>query len=374
VDPNNGDWSTFKEPVEVMKGYSVKKSTAFCGALNPESNTIEFNTNNVMRPGGKLNTGTISVDVTASDFNGTTLDNWNLIGNPYVSSLNWELVTVPAGLNNTIYYWNPDVSNYVWYTQGIGGTGSQYIPSSQGFFVKATADDILTVQNSARTHLGADVYYKSEINDLLVLKVSGNNRSDETWIHLDENATTGFDGKYDAYKMFTSNGTVPQIFSIADELNLALNSLPSKINVPLGFVCGTSGEYSIKVNQITDFNCVVLEDLKENVKIDLLVNPEYSFSYSTLETENRFIVHFEPLSVDELKTEDIKIFSDQNNVCINFPFTEKGQCSIYDVTGKEIIRKAINKGLNTIQLAGANSCYLVKVKSSVSITTKKICL
>ncbi|MEZ5083700.1 MAG: hypothetical protein R2750_09645 [Bacteroidales bacterium] len=36
-------------------------------------------------------------------------DGWNLIGNPYPSSLDWEAVTIPAELNGAIWLFDPTI-------------------------------------------------------------------------------------------------------------------------------------------------------------------------------------------------------------------------------------------------------------------------
>ncbi|HEX3384961.1 MAG TPA: hypothetical protein VHS53_07235, partial [Mucilaginibacter sp.] len=81
----------------------------------------------------------------------STVRGLNLVGNPYASSINWDLLNNTAttsgiyesGVGNTIYVLDPVSHNYGAYTKGTGGIGthgtSNVLPSGQGFFVQATS-------------------------------------------------------------------------------------------------------------------------------------------------------------------------------------------------------------------------------------------
>lgn len=76
--------------------------------------------------------------------NGSTGDDefgWNLIGNPYASTIDWNLIYAKStNVNNAIWIWSGDAANYGTSTGGIGTSGvSNEIAHSQAFWVYANA-------------------------------------------------------------------------------------------------------------------------------------------------------------------------------------------------------------------------------------------
>ncbi len=114
---------------------------------------------------GSRNSGNVTIPVSASLPYG-----WNLLGNPYPSSLDWNLVSAAnSSINGAVYYLNSATGNYVSYNGGMGG-GTQYVPAGQGFFVSAANAGSFQVNNTMRTHSGNNNYYKSDFENLLGIK------------------------------------------------------------------------------------------------------------------------------------------------------------------------------------------------------------
>ncbi len=65
---------------------------------------------------------------------------WNLIGNPYNSTIDWdEFDFVGSDVANSVYFWDPENNRYASYVNGVGTNGgSRYIAPGQGFFVYST--------------------------------------------------------------------------------------------------------------------------------------------------------------------------------------------------------------------------------------------
>jgi hypothetical protein len=172
-------------PLNIMQGYSVWVPA------NPAMVTFS----------GQLNNGAISIPVTRN----TTQTNqgWNLVGNPYPSSLDWNSAAwTKTNVNNTIYYYSGagGLNNYKYYigsggeTPGVGvNTGTNVIPPLQGFFVHASGSGTLGVNNNARIHSN-QAYYKSgqEISSdwpLIRIVAEANGLTDETVIRFLDDAT-----------------------------------------------------------------------------------------------------------------------------------------------------------------------------------------
>jgi hypothetical protein len=338
-------------PLGIMEGYGLYSNLGV-------TNTVSFV--------GALNTAPQNRGFTAGGIG------WNLMGNPYVSSIDWEAVVIPTGMTNEVHYIEAATGADLSYVQGIGGAGSQYIAPHQGFFVFATAAGNLSLGDAQRTHSGAGNFYKNNNPQLLILEAANENFSDQAWIHFNENAGEEHDGQFDAYKRISlSNSELPQIFSYTPaNTKLSINGMPETTMVPVGFTAVESGVFTISAVETSEFANVVLEDLFTQTQTDLLKN-SCTFNYTAGDQENRFIVHFTPMAVPETFEEMVNIFSFNTDVYVTVPVNTKGNIFIYNMMGQEVASKRIDNVQNIITLE-KSSYYVVKVLSDESIVTKKV--
>ncbi len=353
--PSNGYTEITDEltPLNVMEGYALYSNIA-------AANTVTF--------AGNLNLGP---QAHAFDLNANNPDGWNLLGNPYPSSIDWNLVTIPPEMNGEVHYIEASTGADISYLSG-GGGGGRYVPPMQGFFVSALNPGTLQLTNAARTHTGAATFYKEDMDDLIVLKASGNNFNNDARIYFNVEATAEHDRLFDAYKIITSsNPALPQIYSLTPGgTKLSINGLPPVEMVPVGFVAGLPGEYIIAAYETSDFSCVILEDLLTGTQTDLLAGP-YTFLYNTDEPENRFILHLTPLGVPDNFADGINIYSLHRNVYVSVPANTEGEIVVYNLMGQEVGRTMIKDVVNKVTLRMSNY-YVVKVKSNESVVTKKV--
>jgi hypothetical protein len=319
-------------------------------------------------------------------------EGWNLIGNPYPSSLDWDLVNAgTTGLDAALYVYTCADTNYKYYLplEGGGslGTGSKYLPAMQGFFVRAqSGSGAVTLTNSMRTVLGMDVYNKNTSADLsnyLILTVNGTNSSDRAFVYFTNKATQDFDGKFDAHKLMSMESMVPMIYTITpDESYLAINSLPPSATsraLPLAFKAGIDGSYTINASNLNSFLSdvsIVLEDLKTGASQNLKQNPVYSFNGSTTDITNRFLLHFTgTIGIpDQIVISPVKIYSSDKTVYISCSSgLLNAQVIITDLVGKQILTKNLdNQVLNKIQLDVVEGYYIVKVQTAQTVKTVKV--
>jgi PKD repeat protein len=141
------------------------------------------------------------------------------------------------------------------------------------------------------------------LTDALKIKIVGNNYSDETVIRFNSAATPNFDGNWDAWKIFSSNAAVPEIFTRIDSLSpLSINAY-SPLNRKFTFEIFTKitnpGIYTIRGLELGAFAstvCIRLEDMQTNTFYNLRDTTAYSFnlSYSSVNCPPRFRVIFSP--------------------------------------------------------------------------------
>jgi len=322
---------------------------------------------------GTLNTGNVSINLTRSATGNTR--GWNLVGNPYSSSIDWNA----SGWANT----NVGGSTYRRLTDGSGNwamwngtTGTngatQYIASGQGFFVTVNDDASTTGTlgfSSAVRAFDNTTFYKSVISELVRLKITGNGFSDETIVYIDENSTHDFDDQIDAYKILSFEPSAPSIFIVADE-NMAISAMPEIKSVPVGVKLGQgSGSCTIIATEINDFSQVYLKDEYTGVITDLITE-SYTFDYIPDITE-RFTLHFAPLDIEDNQAEINSIFASGNQINIMLNAGIKGEVFIYSINGQLIKSASFTEGFNQVNIDKTGN-YIVKVITSTGVITEKV--
>jgi hypothetical protein len=301
---------------------------------------------------------------------------WNLIGNPFTSSLAWDLIVKSPGVDGAVYVWNGSV--YLFYIGGMGSLPFGIIPPENGFMVKAFIPGaFVDIPLAARVHSNIP-FYKESFTNLLSLKTQANNISDEAFVYFNDNATANFDSQYDAYKLMGIT-EAPNLYSMTGAEVLSMNALPMEGNevVDMGFKCGVNGTYSLTASGMESFDAATpiwLEDLKTGAVQDLRSNPNYSFSYATTDTENRFRLHFKSAySVPENSLSGINIYSVVRTVVINNTTNLSGEVKIYDMTGRELTHATMSSQNETrIPVNAAVGNYLVKVITENGVASGKV--
>lgn len=377
-------WEHIVDPgdsLNITEGYSVNLPLSFGSKAN------------FITTSGILNTGSYnSKPLTYTYGQDSTLNGFNFIGNPYPSSIDWDLVNIPTSIDAAVYYWDPSSGTqgmYKSYVPGVGGSGSRYIPSMHGFFVHASDTingAVINFDNSVRTHDGQMINYKNgNYKDLLKFVVCGNNFCDATYLYFTTLASEGFDGSYDAYKLFTIDTLVPQIFSRISNADLSVNSMPlpqKGVIIPLGFKSGSPGVFTLSLDQLSIFNPlnnIVLKDLQTGFAKDLTKNNNYSFSYQTGDDQNRFLLYINYILTDKPVTSGstgISIRAEKNKILVNCN-GEDGEMiiEIMNLLGQRLAKyKSTKYATNIFDMQGKSGLYLIKVICENEIIIQKVLL
>ena len=168
---------------------------------------------------------TVSLPVTYSS--GNTNKGWNLVANPFASTIDWMSNDIVKTNISVIYRYDPE--NTLWTTHnGTVGTNSadRYIESGAGFFVQTTgASPALTIPQTAKTTTNTAFTHFERAPRLnvtpaqrapggvnlsgirLTAKGASDVAGDEVYVDLSRSdASAGFDPKYDAESMGRTGG------------------------------------------------------------------------------------------------------------------------------------------------------------------------
>jgi hypothetical protein len=270
---------------------------------------------------GTINSGNVtpvSLPVTYTSSGTLINDGWNLVGNPFPSTIDWNASNgwTKANLETSIYITdNATIAGVRFATwNGVVGTngGSQYIPTGQGFWVKANGvgTPILQADENIKTAGTQTTFFRqaTPVNILRVAVAKGALR-DETIIHFREDATVNFDDHADSRKLSNS---VLNISSILDDgKNVAINSLPPidcGATIPLTIDNISMEKYTMEFSEFESFPTnitITLIDNFLNTTHDIK-NGNYTFSVTSSAASygpSRFKISFNSLPLNtELHT------------------------------------------------------------------------
>jgi hypothetical protein len=181
-----------------------------------------------MKSYGLLRENGEAVSIPLSYTPGLLTSGWNMISNPFASSIDWSHPSIiKTNVESAKYGWDPEAQNWTSHNGLTGTNGSdQIIQSGEGFFVRATAaeatlsipQDAKTVTTTAFSHLGKNKLVNEiaqttaeQRSKLAGWKIygsgQGNPVADQVYLDLSQqDATNGFDRRYDALSMVRTAG------------------------------------------------------------------------------------------------------------------------------------------------------------------------
>lgn len=323
---------------------------------------------------GNLFTGNRTFPITYSPDAGDDEDGWNLIANPYPSTIDWDATGTAwtrSGVNNAIYIWDPVSESYTTYVDGVGTNGgSQFIPSSQGFWVQAfQASPSLTIGETAK--VPNDVAWKSAAPRSDFFKVAITSPSDITTdlgLRVHENATASFDHGLDAYFLGSTNVNKPAIaVKDAEDRAYSVYSIGTLQNVqaiPLYVKVGQTGVYSFNFNNVAQFKggtCVRFVDNETGAVTPITDETVVEINLASGEYTDRFTVEMNPAIDVAVKNVDCAKGQDQIEVVL--PVDGQWNMNIYDPMGELVMNQNVASGtLETGNLTlGVYNIYLESV-------------
>lgn len=394
--------------METGKGYIIRASSSYgwTGSL-----TSTFN--------GKPNNGVISPTLSRIANSAIVNDRWNLIGNPYPSSLDakafllenavtkptidgyiglWKHLNAPVSSTSPYYstYQYNYTNDYLIYNR----TGPQtqngfngYVASGQAFFVNLLQDpsptSTVTFKNAFRSKTFDNSQFlrtsQNEEGRIWLDLVNSANVPVRSLIGYVEDATLERDRLYDAITTIGINNSIHSV--IGNEI-FAIQGRPTPFDsddqVPIGYNATSAGNYKIAIAGVDGFftqdQPIYLEDKQLNVIYDLRQNP-YTFQSAVGTFNDRFILRY---TTNTLGNPDFG--STDNNVIVS---TNHGQMTInsivesiqdvtvYDILGRQLLdsKNIRNNTFVASNLSISSQTLIVKIKLINGIVvTRKVML
>jgi hypothetical protein len=357
---------------------------------------------------GPINSGSINFNpFTTFNSSGTLAnDGWNLVGNPYPSTIDWDAAGwTRTNINNAIYMRDNGQSGvFATYISGASvNGGSRYIPTGQAFFVKSDGGTIdFRATESVKAAGTQTTFFRQEtVNDFLRMTLSGNGVRDEAVIRFQKEASDVYDSKQDARKLRNGSDTSPivSLSSISsDGVLLAINSanslgctnlFPSK-KIALMIDGVRSGSHQLSFSQLDSFTEDVMIVLHDQFKKDSVVVNQSNFAYDFDVTSDaksfgrdRFSISFTcknlVTSIPDNKENSIHIFPNpaSDKVQIEIPYNSNIVATMLNSVGVPIGKVALIKEgdfwKGEFDLGShATGFYFVQVSEGTKVYAKKV--
>ena len=209
----------------------------------------------------------------------------------------------------------------------------------------------------------------STLTNFMRLELSAGDYTDETVIYLNNDAHIGFDADFDAYKLFSFNTEVPQIYSVSND-KMAVNSLPiATTHISIDVIGVDNADMTISLTENNDFGTIYLTDNYLGIQTNLL-DEVYNFKYNA-DFSDRFTISFTTTDIESNVVEFHKIYSYNKEINVVASENQSVEIFVYDISGQLVSRLKGYQGLNKILMKNTGQ-YIVKVVGSSSVTTKKV--
>ena len=393
--------------------YETKNCWIYKLNIDPLINWLTLNTQSYFVPGrgylysllvpnqtkvfkGNLNNGDQSFSITSkplvADPEVNKYKGFNLVGNPYPSAIDWKasgwlrnnLEIVETG--NFMWIWNPNpaIAGYgVYNTADLDDVGTnsvtRYIPSMQGFFVKALTDGVLSMKNSVRVHKATSTWKstKQAVVNIgkvsLIVKSDAGIGSDEIQLRFGYSETGN-----GAMKMFSRVASSPNLYMVSkgNELSVMyLTNTKENPAVPVKFVPGVTGNYTFDCNfDQSNFETVMLEDRQMHTIQNMKITKTYRFTASKTDDLNRFVLYFGPVNSPTGYELPARIYNDGIHLVVDLILIAKEtNVIVYDIMGRIILQQKMQGGiLHNLNINTRTQMLVVNLKNSDGSLSRKL--
>ena len=402
--------------MSVGRGYLVRAPSNFPIYVTPLTPLPSYYTGSFI---GVPNNGSQSIQIGVAQ----GVNQFNLIGNPYPSSLLADNFIMANPNVGALYFWthNTNISaayqytndDYAVYTlaggvgtrpSGVDGAGvnaspTGFIASGQGFFTKGVASITgagptyyATFTNSMRTAGNNGQFFKT--NSAVAQNVNLFERH-RYWLNINneqgafrqvlvgyiETATMGIDRLFEGQMSESSN--VISLYTLVDSNKMAIQGRPLPFDVsdtvPLCYKSTIASTYTIEMPEYDGLftsQHVYLEDTLLQVIHDLSVSP-YTFATESGTFENRFILRYtmEALGTPVFNESSVVVYRNEQGLFIHTGTVSMQAVKIYDIRGRLLTsRDAINATETSFTtLPATQQVLLVQITSEEGISvTKKV--
>ncbi len=349
---------------------------------------------------GPINQGNVTPVTLPSTFTSSgnaANDGWNLVGNPYPSTIDWNAAAgwTKTNVGGTIYVRDNGTDQFATWNGAVGvNGGTRYIPTGQAFWIQATNTPTLIANENVKVPGQQTTFFRElALTDLLRVTLRRGDLRDETVIHFRDDAKTDYDAETDSRKFNNSTFNLSSILTSGE--SLAINSSPFACSEPvrLNITNAAAGTYQLDFSEVETFDGdldIILTDNFLNKTVDIISTPQYEFAITSNPSSlgaNRFSISFsdkafadvlqfsspqicegENASITILNSrEDQSYYIHSNGLTVSDSLNGNGEALQLSIAN-EILSPGLN---NIVILAAGNRCHATKpYEASVMMNSK----
>jgi hypothetical protein len=217
----------------------------------------------------------------------------------------------------------------------------------------------------------------------LKIQLADEFNNDECIICIRTEATQQWDSKYDALKILSFKSDIPQIYSVAGDKKLSINSLKmfkDTLEIPLVIITNNDLIH-LSFNSISEFSDSIKVNLKDKELNRIMeINKDSCYQFNQNNNDiHRFSILFvkkNPMPNSFSNDYGILINTENNLVNVkNIPNEfRNGVLELYSIDGRLIKSLKINKRTHLNFSIMNNGIYILMIKSFNKVFTHKICI
>ncbi|MBO6057680.1 MAG: chitobiase/beta-hexosaminidase C-terminal domain-containing protein [Bacteroidales bacterium] len=318
----NSDYSATFTTLEKGRGYLYRNASDLTIAMTGDINVEDF-TYNVTKTGSGEYAG------------------FNLIGNPYTHDIykgaGTAITSGTSTLSTGFYYLEPSTGKWA-----KGTDNSTAIAPNQGILVQVNETGNINMTNTnsngnAKSH-----------NDYIMLSVANSQYSDEAYAWFDKGIGLN--------KIEHRNSEIPMLYINQNGENFAIATMSDETqSFNLNFKAATMGKYTLSYETKGEYSYLHVIDRLTGEDVDMLLEGEYSFIASPIDSENRFIVRLEYSAGSEISESSVFAYQSGNDIIVN----GEGELQIFDMMGRRVLTQYVS-GVETINLQ-LNGVFIFKL-------------
>lgn len=303
---------------------------------------------------GPAVTGPVSWGLSYTDTGNPLDDGWNLVSNPYASTIDWDDTGnwTRVGVKDAVYSWVSEDEQFSSYIAGVGTNGgSRYIPSSQAFWVQTEAlVHSMSIVEDAKVDQEQAFRTQEDIKHFKITMTTSNGRTDEVAIRMDDEASREFDSNLDAYKLYSTNNNLPAIgLKSADGVVSSVYSIAEideQYMIPMNLHVGVAGAVDFAMTGFENFPAAIrclIYDAETDEYHQVRETSSLSMDLAEGDYENRFFIVLVPRVVNNpdrnmLGASDLQVWSNENQLFIKNTESANSQVelTIYNGLGQSI--------------------------------------
>lgn len=347
-DARAGSEQLIIDDVEFVNENSFEKGRGYLVSYQNEDNVAEFKGNlNYLDEGESYQI----------DFNHypNILAQFNLIGNPFPFNINWDEYVETSSVYDGFATLNAEEGGYKY---NVNGT----IKAGEGFMIKTLEG----VDQYIRFSKNTSKSYRTKYNSINIT-VSNKTSSDNVIIRFNDEKASGFP------KLLNFNNNIAAVYVKDENINYGILNYNNDIKeIPLYFDAKEMGTYTLTFDFEGNYDNLYLLDKMTGEKVNVLLENKYSFTATSNDNPDRFVLRLAQSSQPEAHSHFAYI---NNSDIVIFDIEGEAQIRIIDALGRCVYNGECSDEIHRVDAASyvlTSGVYMIQKIDDKGINIQKI--